>query len=279
MIRSCAPRRRARRSLLLSAGVCAALWGPAGAGGLVSCSAESTAGKRVELETSVRAKQLSFTNEYGFAVEISKMLVSIGPLRYLEGAPVARRLRPAWLPFSVKTAHAHPGHYVAGGIVGEMLEPATVDLATGPALLARGQGVTGTALSALFSFESPPRGPLAEELAPDVVLVEGISISAEGARRFRARAAMADIADAQGEPFVAGCPFDDGAIDADGHVTLTIDPGIWFDQVDFSLLSQLAGDAAVELRPGETPHKAFVRGLKKAIAYSFSYSAQTESTH
>ena len=234
--------------------------------GQTACSGEgTTGGKRVELVTRVRAESTSFVNAFEWAVELDVALLSIGPLRYLEGAPVASRSS-----FGIRAAHAHPGHYIEGGTLGEMLEPATVDL-TAMTEIFRGPGVTGEALSARFTFQDPPAGELSEQLVPHVVLLEGSAASGSTTLRFRAGARLADVTDADGNPFVSGCPFEDGAIDRDGSVLLSVSPALWLDQLDFSLLAP-NGNEPVELEPGSTPHQAFARGLKKGAAYLFRYT-------
>lgn len=236
------------------------------------CSgSDSTGGKRVELVTRVQADALTFTNAFDWAIELDLALLSVGPLRYLEGAPVA-----LGSPFGIREAHAHPGHYVEGGTLGEMLEPTTVDLTAGVTEVYRGAGVTGEALSARFTFEAPPAGELAGELAPHVVLVEGRATSGATALRFRAAGELADVLDPDGNPFVTGCTFEGGSIDGDGSVLVTVSPPLWLDQVDFSEL-EAKGDEPVELASRGTPHKAFARGLKKGAAYSFRYSPGFEA--
>jgi hypothetical protein len=226
---------------------------------------ETTSGKRVVLDTRVEAEQLSFTNGYGWNVTVDRALVSIGPLGYLEGAVVAQR----W--WAIREAHAHPGHYEAGGTIGEMLTPTSVDLVQGMADLGTGPGITGTALSARFTFQAPPEGPFAGELGTNVVLIEGSATSASETRAFRAVATVDDVLEG-GAPAVVGCAFEKGSIGADGTVTVHLRPSVWLDQVDFALVPASADAAPLELARDQTPHKAFVRGLKKAAAYGFSYA-------
>src|SRR5687768_15199225 len=89
-------------------------------------ASETPSGRRVALGTRVTAEALSFTNAYGWQVDVSSALVSIGELRYFEGAPVVARAEPPaqakdslarW--FTIRAAHAHPGHYEEGGSVGD----------------------------------------------------------------------------------------------------------------------------------------------------------------
>jgi hypothetical protein len=235
----------------------------------VGCSDDvGTGGKRVELSTIAKPGPLSFVNAYGFRFEIERALLSIGPLRYLEGAPVSR----SWIrrAFSIREAHAHPGHYVEGGTLGEMLVPTTVDLAAGPAELGSGPGVTGTARSARFSFQDPAQGELAEELLSHVVLVEASASSEQASLRVRFTASIGDVVDAEGQPFVAGCVLEGGAITDNGTIELTVLPSLWLDQVDLTELAG-SGDEPIDVVAGTVAHRAFVRGLKKAGVYGFTY--------
>ena len=262
-----------RRTALLSAGALVPL--AQLAAGVSACSDAETGGKRVQIVTRVTAESLAFSNAFGFEIQLERALVSMGPLRYLAGAPVALRrpLSPAlhlleWFR-AVRTAHAHPGHYVEGQTLGEMLEPRVVELA-GPAVtFAPGRGVTGVARSARLQFQSPAEGPLARELGDNLVLVEGRATSAERTLAFRAGVSLEQLLDAEGNPTVEGCELHDGDIYEDGTIDLTVSPAVWLDQVDFGKVS-LEG-AIAQLEPSGTPHKAFVRGLKKAAAYVFRY--------
>ena len=238
---------------------------------LVACGdGEGTGGRRIELATTVEAEALDFVNAYGQRVELRRALISIGPLQYLTGAPVARRTLIERV-FGIRVAHAHPGHYVAGGVLGEMLRPASVDLAAGPASLGVGPAVTGTALSGRFSFQSPPAGDFEAELGEDLVIVEGQATLEDASLSFRTRGRLEDVVDAHGAPVVEGCEFQNGVLDADGSVRLVVRPSLWLDQVDFSLVPLAEAGNTIELEPGQSPHKAFARGLKKAAAYLFEY--------
>jgi hypothetical protein len=242
---------------------------------LAACGdgADSTAGKRLTLGSRVQAESLAFTNAYGWNVQVERALLSIGPLRYLEGAVVVRRDAPRSLQrwFHVRTAHAHPGHYEEGGTVGEMLVPASVDLALGPTDLAPGPAISGTALSARFSFQSPPEGEHAADLGTQVVIVEGVATQGSESRPFRASAGVEDVLEG-GLPAVVGCELANGAVQSDGVVTLDVRLSVWLDQVDFALVPASTDGSKVELSRDDNPHKAFVRGLKKAAAYAFSYA-------
>lgn len=240
--------------------------------GAAGCSdASETSGKRVTLATRIElepAARAPLTTALGWEVSIDTAYVSIGELRYFEGDPVTAF---RWL--EIPRAHAHPGHYQQGGAVGEMLEPTSVDLVATPIEIAVGQGVTGVASSARFTFHAPAVGPAAGELAGAVARVTGTATQGTLVRPFAVSASETDVFDASGQPIVEGCTFSAGAIDGDGTVVVTLRPSVWLDQIDFSLVPESTDGAPVELAPGEIPHKGFVRGLKKAAAYAFSFES------
>ena len=66
--------------------------------GACSSESDSTSGRRVQLASRVQAESLSFANSYGWNIEVERALVSVGAVRYLEGAVVARRGDPASSP-------------------------------------------------------------------------------------------------------------------------------------------------------------------------------------
>lgn len=242
-----------------------------------ACGEDSgaTTGRRVVLATTVEvapAAEARFTNAFGFEIMLDRVLISVGELRYFAGAPIGRRDPPLAPGLTgLRLVHAHPGHYVAGDELGEMLDPLTVDVLAGPAALPDGQGITGEYLSASFCFASPPVGNLADDLGGAVVIVSGIAAGADLEIAFEVSATHDQVLDTYGEPLIAGCPFTAATVDRDGTVILTVDPTLWLDQVDFSREPDVVTGDSVVLDPAEVPHEAFVRGLKKAAAYAFSF--------
>jgi hypothetical protein len=256
-----------------------------------------TTGRAVALETHIEIRgdlTQAKENALGWKVALSRAYLSVGALYYYSGDPVlsfdgALRHRRAntwaWLAGLLeKPAWAHPGHYIEGAAMGQMLEPETVDLLGGPVDLADGDGVTGTVNSAKFTWQSPPRGELASKLDGHVVLAEGTATQGNTTIRFLAQADADQVHDGSDKAEVAGCAFgskpgDVGAdVDDDGTVTLTLDPRVWFDQVDFAYVAPDASDApkpdadgVVDIA-GTLAWQGFVRGVKKGTAYEFSYA-------
>lgn len=243
---------------------------------------DSTTGKRLTHATQITLgpeASSAITNSYGWSITLSRVDLSVGALRYFDGAPVTARLdRPRPLlerlaRWAIPEAHAHPGHYAPGSAMGEMVEATSVELVAGPARLADSAAVSGSYRSATFAFGAPPAGPLAGELGDAVVLVEGLAEREGEERPFRAAALAADVLDTEGEPEVEGCVFEEADVQESGAIIVLVKPGVWLDQIDFSVVPASADGEPVDLDPEATPHRAFTRGLKKGTAYVFSYSA------
>ncbi len=275
-------------------------------GTLAACVSDSggsgTTGRTVALHTRVElAEDVSQpkTNALGWSVTLSEAYLSLGPLYYYSGDPVlslrptaprARQGALAWASgLLVGTAHAHPGHYIEGAAMGQMLEPTTLDLLAGPRSLGDGEGVTGLVNSARFTWQSPPAGPFASKLGSQVVLLRGTATKADTTVKFLAQADGDEVRDGDDQVEVAGCAF--GAkpgqagveVTGDGTVTLRLTPSVWLAQVDFAYVAEGAegaptpdADGVVDLA-GTLAWQGFIRGVKKGTAYEFTYRAEEGS--
>ncbi len=259
------------------------------ASALVACSDEaqdSTAGKRIALDTRIEAgleATQPFSNSMGWSIALSKIAISTAAFYYFEGATIFShngappRSTPEWLfdrLFSVRTAMAHPGHYVAGTARGQMLTPTSADLKKGVATLGSGEGVTGLVRSATFSFATPAQGPLAQELGSHVLVVEGVATKGADSRAFRAEVDAADVLGTQNVPSVEGCPFTEVTMEKDGVVTVSVKLPLWFDQADFASVPVSADGTPVLLTNQMEARRALTRGMKAGEAYVFSYATK-----
>lgn len=267
----------------------------------VGCSSSKdgsgTTGRLITLKTQAAVKDdltQPRVNALGWSVVIAEAYLSVGALYYYSGDPVlSRRLVPKpkrhdrWASFSdwlIRPAYAHPGHYIEGVAMGQMLVPTTLDLlATAPVDLADGEGVTGETNSARFTWHSPPQGELAAALGGHVVFTKGTATKDGTTVRFIAKADESDVLDGHGQPEVGGCAFGPSPglvgvnMDGDGRVTLTLVPSVWFEQVDFSYVvpgttgaPTPGADGVIDITE-TTAWQGFVRGVKKGTAYEFSY--------
>jgi len=234
------------------------------------------------------------TNALGWSIAISEAYLSVGPLYYFAGDPVLSQRHVDTSPLQyalstvgdwlVKPAHAHPGHYIAGAAMGEMLTPTTLNLLAGSVDLADGDGVTGSTNSAKFTWQSPPKGELAAALEGHVVLVKGVATQGSSTIHFIAKADEPEVHDGDDKAEVAGCAFGPSPggsgvnMDGNGTVTLTLSPSVWFDEVDFSYVAP-GGDAGARAPDasgvvdiaGTLAWEGFIRGVKKGTGYEFSY--------
>jgi hypothetical protein len=265
------------------------------------CSSSSdgsgTTGRIIALKTQASIKDNESqpkVNALGWTVTLSEAYLSVGPLYYYSGDPVlSRRHVPKamlqnmlasvsdWL---VRPAYAHPGHYIEGAAMGQMLVPTTLDLlASATVNLADGEGITGDTNSAKFTWQSPPQGDLAPGLQGHVVISKGTATKDGTAIQFIAKADEPDVHDGNDKAEVAGCAFGSSpglagvTMDGDGTVTLTLSPSVWFDQVDFSYVAAGAPGAPTPDAVGVVDiadtlaWEGFIRGVKKGTAYEFSY--------
>ncbi len=250
-----------------------------------------TTGRMVVFKTRAEIKGQTdqpSTNALGWDVTLTEAYVSVGALYYFSGDPVLSNLRSPkrgtkdllaslsdWL---VRPACAHPGHYIEGSAMGQMIEPQTIDLLGGDVDMADGEGITGFIGSARFTWASAPEGEYAEVLDGNVVLVRGTAEKDDVSLSFVATAGEKDVYDGNGKAEVSGCAF--GAkpgsvgvdVEGDGTVTLTLAPSVWFDQVDFAYVTDQAAetDDTVDIA-GTLAWEGFIRGVKKGTAYEFSY--------
>ncbi len=232
--------------------------------------------RRVSLETRASSDGEmagAFATSTGWTVTLSRAQVSLGALYYFDGEPVLARAapRPAsrhrWaLPFGMREAHAHPGHYVPGEALGQMVQPSVFDLSAGEPALPAGDGVTGAFRSAKVVFAAEGGGPA-------VSLVGRAEKGAE-VRFFSSDFAPDELrADAsQTEAAVEGCAFEPADVQGDGVVTFAVHPSIWFEQTDFAALAPGAEGAPAPMPAESGARRALARGLKKGAAYVFRFS-------
>lgn len=251
---------------------------------LQACGAEggdATTGKRVVLHTQVRMNDVAnapFETDAGWQVTLSSAAVAAGPFYYFDGAPplVLKQRHDAWQyaarVLGLGTAHAHPGHYQAGNAMGEMLASSSLDLFGGVAAFPDGAGITGTYRSARFTF-ADATGPAKKQLDGHAAVATGVAEKAgEPPRYFRAFADLSAIEQSAFEGQVAGCEFSEIDVTGDGTVTVTVNPKIWFDLIDFTEADQASEDAPADFPTGSQPQLTFVLGVTQLSAYEFSYS-------
>lgn len=244
-----------------------------------ACSSDGesgTTGKRIALEAKVTSTDAkgAFTNAVGWSIKLDKVIVSTGALYFFDGATIFSQNdapKPRWHDaFAIKSAFAHPGHYVPGNARGELLTATSVDLKA-DASVGNGNGISGITRSATFSFQAPPSGPFAGELGAHVAVLEGTATKGAETRLFRAEMDAADVVNTKNATAVEGCPFAEVDMEADGMVTADLKMAQWFDQADFTAIARSTDGKPVLLGADDGPRKALARGMKEGLSYNFSY--------
>lgn len=249
---------------------------------LLACGEGGTTGGRpVALQTELRVSPEvmgPFTSETGWTVELTQAAVSIGALYYFDGppayvrAPSRSRAIAHWLGLS--TAHAHPGHYLAGMALGQMTTAAHADLLAGTTPLPTGEGITGDYRSARFTFAAP--GADDALLRGHVAVARGVARKGAQTVHFSLHASFADVTKNVTDGAVEGCVFEAVEVTDDGRVTVTISPEVWFNLVDFAELTPGTAQAPAEAADGSTAQIAFSLGVVQLGAYRFSFTPATE---
>lgn len=214
---------------------------------------------RVDLTLKAEGSRGAILTTNGWAITLEQAELHAGPVRFFEGAPlfgrsVAPRRWYEWLaPAVIPSAHAHPGHYVAGEALGDVLAPTTIDLLSpAPTSLGAGNGVSGQYNSAEVTL-SP-----AADLGATSARISGAAT--KGGRSISFSTAVA------GPETIRGIAF--GAeVTAAASVVLTVDLGAWVGRIDFDALP--AGTATVAFTLETQGYNAFQRGLVSSAAYQF----------
>lgn len=218
---------------------------------LVGCGDDTTGRSRVRYDVRARGVDTTFTTSRGWTVQIAEARVSLGALRWYEGPPIFA-LRWWERALGVSVAHAHPGHYVPGEALADMLSPRVVDLTAGAVSLGAADGVTGAAQSAHVELRPPPAGG---ESA--TVFVRGEATLAS--QRVRFRGALPLTLNLEG--VTAGGDIDSAAWE------LQVSVGRWVDRVDFAALTPSAPDAEVEFTADSQAANALYRAATNVGSY------------
>lgn len=226
----------------------------------LACGSD-TARSRINFE--VTAGGLSqggpVTTESGWTVELSTAELSVASLYFFEGEPLFARVdrRPMHerlLGLVIGTAHAHPGHYVEGEALADLLEPVTLDLLAPDQRLGQANGVSGAYNSVRVVLK--PAATLENHTArmAGTATKDGVTV------RFTAHLDL--------DQAIEGVAFGADLEASGGEVHLAVDPAEWVRRIDFGTLD---ATQVVELQDGTQPYNAFTRGVENTAAFHFSW--------
>ena len=255
---------------------------------LLGCSESGvTSGARFELRPRMELESRTATTRSGWNVELGKAQLALAEIHFFTGEPLgaSNRLRrratsvlALWdradRVLGVAPAHAHPGHYVEGDALGEMLTPITVDLLAGSTPLGVADATSGLYRSGRVTFATPPVGSLAAEMGDASLVLEGTATKESETRSFRFRAAGAELNNASQNPELEGCRFEETQIDAAGAVIVTAHPTIWFAAADFTDLAPSTDGAPVDVPRDSKLYRQLKEQVLAAAGIGFRYATE-----
>jgi hypothetical protein len=226
---------------------------------LGGCGSEA---ERRTFPVEVAATRPTGANERGWTVTVESAHASLGPVRFFEGRVLLSRRAPRfdWYSLIGGTAHAHPGHYVPGDAMGEVLTTATVDLLTG-ASLGDASAVTGEYGSMELTLQPPTASTdAAGVLGGHAVRVRGTARNSDGGTvRFDAVANLP-------KP-VAGVRFEKSLGMEAGRVRITVDLSKWLGRIDFATATDVDADGIYTFPAESQAQNALLRGVEDTTTY------------
>lgn len=234
------------------------------AAALCGCADEgTTAATPIVVGLEVGGTAPAAVDVHGRAVTFTVASLCVAGIETFAGEAVlaARAASHEWV-FAVRdvlsfaSAHAHPGHYEAGGTMGEVQGPVVVDLLSSTPAVLNGDGISGHHGSASLTLCDDDALGGAVRLAGTVVLDDGST------RAFAFSAAAADV--------IEGIPVN---VDATGDLALLLQVQLaqFSARADFSTDAVAASsDDMFVAASGTQIDNAFVRALQASSTYVFS---------
>ncbi|WNG55121.1 hypothetical protein F0U59_10270 [Archangium gephyra] len=228
---------------------------------LVSCG---TGAQRRTFPVEMAVQPMTGPNERGWTVTPESIHVSVGTVRFYEGRVLLSSRWPRFEPYALLggTAWAHPGHYVPGDALGEVLKTTTVDLlAAQPSVLGEANAVTGDYGSMELTLSSATAASDTQDLLRGhMVRIQGLATHSDGRRvRFDAEMNLP-------KP-IEGIRFERTLEQEVGRVRITVELARWLGRIDFATASP-AGASGVSTFPAESQAmNALVRGVEDTSAY------------
>lgn len=188
--------------------------------------------------------------ETGWTVSSLSGSMPLSEVRFFEGRVLTARWSP--MELLVATAHAHPGHYVPGASMAEVLVPLELDLSKRDVLpWAEANAVTGSYGSAKLGFGA--------------VRLRGTAVKADQTIRF-------DTGPLTLAAPLEGIRFEHEVDTSPGRVRLEVDLGVLLSRIEFDRHGSAAGaDGVVTFDPKSVAFNGFDRGVTDSGSYRFTW--------
>lgn len=119
---------------------------------LTACGTEHT---RRSFPVEVASDSSGLLTDSGWSVTLTKATAHLSTLRFFEGKVLISQKTPWWRSLLISEAYAHPGHYIPGEAMAEVLTPLELDLlATGSTSWGLADGITGSYGSVELGFDA-----------------------------------------------------------------------------------------------------------------------------
>lgn len=222
------------------------------------------------------------TTDLGFEVKLTEARLAIADLQFTTAGELhTARVTPGIGRLFVSSAHAHPGHYEGGELIGEAKGRFFVDwLDDDGAEIATATLITADYTSANFTFA---RGQDDSGLGEGDPLLGHTAVVGGIARKDEFELAFTFVVDSPEDRLLVGAPFEATiADDEDGEVLFRLLPqdelgeGTLFDSIEFSALDA-DGEGQVRIDAGSTgaaevdAYNQLKRRLQTHNHYSFVY--------
>lgn len=218
-------------------------------GALCACDVTTQQVRRtfpVEVRVSLPATPL----ESGWTVSDVSGELPLTSLRFFEG----RVLVAEWSPLSllISTAHAHPGHYVPGESLAEVLSPTTVDLAKRePLSWDVAQAVTGSYGSAQLELGG--------------ARISGVASRSDQTLRF-------DTGSFTPRGAITAIRFEHELATDPGRMVLSIDLGVLLSRIEFDkALAAPSAEGVTRFDRASPAFNGFERGVTDTSSYRFTW--------
>ena len=223
--------------------------------------------KQTAFPVEISATLPSGPTETGWTVQLDSAHASGGPVRFFPGRVLLseRVKRWMWMPFG-GIAHAHPGHYIPGEALGEVLERKVVDLLSETAVeFGTADAVTGEYGSLQFSLL-----PLPVSVDRDNVL-GGHSVRLKGTATRDAQVVSFDAFVDLTAP-IEGIRSEADVTEAPTRARIDIQLARWLARVDFSTATAPDSSSPAVFADGSQAQNALFRGVSETSAYVVTWA-------
>lgn len=254
----------------------------------VACDAE-TAGEVISFNTAVQgitqqgSSAAEFDTTRGWSVVLTNAHAVFGPIYFYGGAPMARANVLQRLFGGVAMACPAHAQYDYGAVLGEVLEQYVVNLlAAKPTSTGEVPGLAGTCRSAELHLHPPGDQQLLAGSSPETfdklgghtIVIAGTATKDATAVPFRAVLDIPDKGTMRIVQNIVGKVELDSASAGSGSIVVQVRLDAWFDQVDFSSLTETDESGSYLFSADTQARTALLQAMRNHYSYRVNWSAQ-----